>query len=159
MQEGLKTDYEYNEFWKEKELKFNSKFILQSYAVYLGDLEDIKPPLSGLLYLMTDGFHFEDFPRRTILFKNKKFQKTEIDIKNEQIVKITNKKNEKPNKNTKNIFDKLSSIFIKSDNFIIICYVDSNGNQQKAMFETLIKNYVWDEKFFENLAISNEHNP
>lgn len=134
------------EFWKDKELEYNSKLLMQSFAIYRSDNINI----SGLLYLMEDGFHFEDFPKKNLLlnfFKsNKKFNKTKKFISKGNITKLNDGKNQTPIKKSKNLLEKIISPFIKYERIIIIYYIDLKGNHKNVVFETLINAYEWREK-------------
>jgi hypothetical protein len=158
MKEITNDNLSYEEYWKEKELEYNAKLILPSYSILHNTIGEKKKPISGMLYLMTDGFHFEEFTHTSPLlalfktFIKKKKQHTnniKIDLKKYNILNITDRKNLTPQRKNKNVLKKILSTFLKYEYFIIIHTIESIQNQKTFLFENLVKNYVWLEKFNE----------
>ncbi len=155
--ENLKYDeLSYSEFWKEKELEFNSKLILPSYSVLHTPLRENKKLITGILYLMTDGFHFEEFHHTSPIFdlikpfikqKNTQHDRIKLTIEKENIDNITDKNYMIPTRKNKNVLKKILSSFLKHKYFIIIHTIESINNQNELLFENLVKNYIWLEKF------------
>ena len=55
------------EFWREKERETNSRFVTASFATYLKGYQGETGPVTGVLYLMENGFYFENFESHSAL--------------------------------------------------------------------------------------------
>ena len=93
----MKTD-DVSEFWLEKEQEAGSKLVIPTFAIYVQGLPDIVGPVSGLLYLMENGFYFENFEQQNIwsslfqkssLSKKSRFKKILLKIPTEAIKEVS----------------------------------------------------------------------
>ncbi|MBB6479659.1 hypothetical protein [Spirochaeta isovalerica] len=78
------------EFKKEREEMFGGKIRFMSYARYIGEAGGARPlNIGGLLFVINDTIHFEDFESQNALMslmgQNKKYSKTEFSLELDDI--------------------------------------------------------------------------
>jgi hypothetical protein len=68
-----------SEFWLRKEEELRSRLLIRCVATYIAGYPELNGPVLGLLYLMENGFYFENFEKRSMwvsMFqKNDSFKK------------------------------------------------------------------------------------
>ena len=73
-----------SEFWLKKEEELQSRLLLRCVATYLAGSPGLNGPIHGLLYLMENGFYFENFKKRSMwgsmLQKSDSFKKVFLKI-------------------------------------------------------------------------------
>jgi len=55
-----------SEFWLRKEEELRSRLLLRCVATYIAGYPGLNGPIHGLLYLMENGFYFENFEKRSM---------------------------------------------------------------------------------------------
>jgi len=55
-----------SEFWLNKEEELRSRLLLRCVATYISGYPGLNGPIYGLLYLMENGFYFENFEKRSM---------------------------------------------------------------------------------------------
>jgi len=55
-----------SEFWLKKEEELQSRLLLRCIATYISGYPGLNGPIYGLLYLMENGFYFENFEKRSM---------------------------------------------------------------------------------------------
>ena len=73
-----------SEFWLKKEEELRSRLLLRCIATYISGYPGLNGPIHGLLYLMENGFYFENFEKRSMwgsmLQKSDSFKKVFLKI-------------------------------------------------------------------------------
>jgi hypothetical protein len=89
----LMKNISYDEFWREKEKKYGTKFCYSTFARYLFNYPESWDSTGGLLYFSESVVCFENF-KSTNLFYNmvnkEDFKKIEMEIFMNTIVKVSN---------------------------------------------------------------------
>ena len=85
-----KQENDASKFWEEREKMRGGKVSFFTFATFLGRSNDKALNLGGLLYIIDGKIFFEDFEKDNWLFKilsrKKTYEKTEFDIKRDDIV-------------------------------------------------------------------------
>ena len=81
------------EFWSTKEKEAQSRLVIASFATYIEGYPGLRGPIHGLLYLMENGFYFENFEKKdmwsTLFQKNPSFRKTYLKVPIKSISEVS----------------------------------------------------------------------
>lgn len=138
-------------FWDEKEKETNSKLIIQTAVQYKQGYINLIGPVPGLLYLMANGFYFENFKSNNlfndIIFRNDEFEKINIHI---PIKLVTNMYDFLGNKKrVENTFKKKIKNFIfPKPNELNIEYYNEKNESIVMTFVTIIDPIIICEEFY-----------
>ncbi len=84
---------EIQQFWREKEKEHQGQLVRASFARYLDGYPFFPEAANGLLYLMTNGVYFENFPKEHWLDKvtrrKEDFTRMFLRLKSEQITDVS----------------------------------------------------------------------
>ena len=87
-----REDVDTGKFWAEREKEKGGKIRFFTFATLLGQSGDTAVNLGGLLYIIDGTIIFEDFEKDNWLYKilnrKKKYEKTEMDLKTNDIVEV-----------------------------------------------------------------------
>ena len=79
-----KINEEAKKFWEEKEKEYGAPVKYYTFATFLGKSNDKSVRLGGLIYIIDNKLHFEDFEKDNwfskIMSRDKKYEKTEFSI-------------------------------------------------------------------------------
>lgn len=64
---SMKDNKDIHNFWVKKEKEKNSKLVIATACEYLSGYKSIEGPVYGLLYLMKNGFYFENFEEKSFM--------------------------------------------------------------------------------------------
>lgn len=150
-------DSETEEFWKEKELEKNSKYLISTTANYIQNFKDEGNKIFGLLYLMENGLYFENFEKISWIQqlgggKRKKFEKMELFIPLASIIDMKNMEGKKSRSQLKTT-EKLMKILLSRFEGLIVSYNDDVGNQKDARFECFSDPLLLCEKYYHFLGL------
>jgi hypothetical protein len=119
----MKEKENIQEFWLKKENEKNSKLVITTACEYLRGYDELKGPIYGLLYLMENGFYFENFEEhnfmKDLFLGNKGFEKINITIKLNEIDEVKTVNGHKRKKDL-NFFSKIIYLFGFTTNILII---------------------------------------
>ena len=139
------------EYWDKKEKENNSKLIARTAAHYIEGYRDLAGPVPGLLYLMENGFYFENFKNNNfmsnIIQRNDDFEKINIHIPFTSITDVydyfgNTKKEKTPFKK------KLKYIFFSKPNELHIEYQNKNSEKNIIKFKTFIEPLLFCEEYY-----------
>ena len=136
-------DTEYiKEFWQQKEKETGSKLVIPSYADLFSGWEGIALPAPGLLYLMENGFYFENFENNNfmsnLLTKKETFKKINIHIAAESILRVYDFSLSLKEK-SKSIIAKIKDFLSPPPYILVIEYLNEKDEKTIVKFKTFIK--------------------
>ena len=127
-----------NEFWRAKESEAQSRLVIASFATYIEGYPGLRGPIHGLLYLMENGFYFENFEKKdmwsTLFQKNRSFRKTYIRIPIKCIGEVSLFG---ININGQKIVRKIFNILRKKIRGITIRFLSENNQRLSISFECI----------------------
>jgi len=127
-----------NEFWRAKEKEAQSRLAIASFATYIEGYPGLRGPIHGLLYLMENGFYFENFEKKdmwsTLFQKNRSFRKTYIKVPIKSISEVSVFGT---NINGQKIVRKIFNIFRKKIRGIAIRFLSEDNRRLSISFECI----------------------
>jgi len=127
-------------FWNQKEDELKSKLIIVSAAEYKSGYNNITGSIHGLLYLIENGFYFENFESRNfmteLIFREKYFEKINIHLQIENIINVCDYKGNKE-KQKLNIATKIMRFIFPPPRKLKITYKTELNSTATVTFITL----------------------
>jgi hypothetical protein len=127
-----------SEFWLRKEKELQSRLLIRSLATYISGYPGLDLPVCGLLYLMENGFYFENFEKRNMLFsvfqKNDSFKKVSLKV---PIGSICGVNCFRKGVSEKGFSGKISNLFRKKTEGIVIKVLSEDRQETSLSFECL----------------------
>jgi hypothetical protein len=139
------------EFWEKKEKETGSRLLERSAANYKCGFAGLdNPVVGGLLYLMENGFYFENFQSTNFLVNTilkQEFEKVSFHIPLEKITDVYDFFGNKE-KVEETFLDKLKHFFSTKPKELNIEYLDDNNEKTVITFTSFIDPVIFCEAYY-----------
>jgi hypothetical protein len=138
-------------FWQEKEKATKSRLITRTAANYKSGYPGLENPVEGgLLYLMENGFYFENFQSTNflanVIFKQD-FEKISFHIPLDKVADVYDYfGNKKPEKKT--FIEKFKHLFSQKPRELNIEYTNDDNEKMKITFITFVDPVTFCEEYY-----------